>query len=408
MIGGGSDRDGDRDRGASASFGALCLHKGRAVENIRMMMQYMRHRFGGFATAFGLGLASALGGEVAVSVENPPGTGTVVALLFDSADAFADLRDPLKKVILSGGGSLPSTLGDLPAGDYAILVFHDENGNGELDKNFIGIPREPLGFSNRYWAKGEPTFSGAAFTVTEDGDVPVDVKLKEIFGKVGLFGVGVGAIVQSSPYRGSDSARVQAIPAITYIGERVQILGPYAQVGLTTWRTIRLAATARYRLGAYDEEDSPWLEGMGDRKDSLFAGLALQTRLPAGLRISAGMDYDVLDEVGGGSGQLALRRGWQVGKLLVVPSLEVIWVTSELAGHEYGVTADEAREDRPAYRPGHAFNLEAGLGLTLPLFRAWRVILNGSVEFLAENLRNSPLVDESQVYHLFGAVNYTF
>ena len=42
---------------------------------------------------------------------------------------------------------------------------------------------------------------------------------------------------------------------------------------------VRLAVTARYRLGAYDEDDSRDLEGMGDRKDSLFAGLALQASL---------------------------------------------------------------------------------------------------------------------------------
>ncbi len=361
---------------------------------------------------FGLGSVCAAslvsGSDVRISLDNPPGTGTVVALVFDSADAFADLRDPLKRLVLPGGGESVASLGDLPPGDYAVMVYHDENNNGELDKNFIGIPREPLGFSNRYWAKGKPTFSGAAFTVTEDQEVPIDVELKKIFGKVGLFGVGVGAIAQSSPYRGSDSTRIQAIPAITYIGERLQILGPMAQVGLTSWKGVRLAATAQYRLGAYDEDDSDYLEGMGDRKDSLFAGLALQTRLPAGLRISAGFNYDVLGEVGGGTGQLGIRRGWQVGKVLVAPSLELNWLTAELANHEYGVTSEEAREDRPEYLPGDALTLEPGLGLSAELFSQWRIILNVSVELLPSSLRNSPLVDESQVWHSFGAINYTF
>ncbi len=36
----------------------------------------------------------------------------------------------------------------LPYGDYAIKLYHDENNNGELDKNFIGIPSEDYGFSN--------------------------------------------------------------------------------------------------------------------------------------------------------------------------------------------------------------------------------------------------------------------
>lgn len=356
-----------------------------------------------------LGLAAAaLGGEVSVSVANPPGTGAVVALLFDSADAFADLRDPLQAQALPAGGKEPAQFEGLAAGSYAVMVFHDVNGNGRLDRNFMGIPREPLGFSNRYWAKGEPTFSGASFLVPESERIPVAVEMKKIFGNKGLIGVGVGVMTQSSPYRGSDSAQVLALPVLTYIGERVQILGPMGQVGLTSWRGVRLALTARYRLGAYDEGDSAFLSGMGDRQDSLFAGLALQAMLPAGVRISAGYEHDVLARVRGGSGRLALRRSWQIGKCSVGPSVGLNWLTPELAGHEYGVAAEEARADRPEYQPGDAVNLETGLGLSAELFGAWRFIVNGSVEFLAPGLRDSPLVDESQVFRFFGALNYTF
>ncbi|MBW2513530.1 MAG: DUF2141 domain-containing protein, partial [Deltaproteobacteria bacterium] len=35
---------------------------------------------------------------------------------------------------------------NIPPGKYALLVFLDENNNDRLDKNFIGIPNEPLGF----------------------------------------------------------------------------------------------------------------------------------------------------------------------------------------------------------------------------------------------------------------------
>jgi len=37
-------------------------------------------------------------------------------------------------------------------GKYAVSVFHDENSNGKLDTNFLGIPREGVGASNN--AKG--------------------------------------------------------------------------------------------------------------------------------------------------------------------------------------------------------------------------------------------------------------
>jgi uncharacterized protein (DUF2141 family) len=50
------------------------------------------------------------------------------------------------------------------SGAYAISVFHDENSNGKLDTNFVGIPREGVGASNN--AKGHfgpPKFDAAAF-----------------------------------------------------------------------------------------------------------------------------------------------------------------------------------------------------------------------------------------------------
>ncbi|WP_175402853.1 DUF2141 domain-containing protein [Mangrovivirga cuniculi] len=41
----------------------------------------------------------------------------------------------------------------LPEDAYAIAVHHDLNENGEMDKNIIGIPKEPFCFSNNVWPK---------------------------------------------------------------------------------------------------------------------------------------------------------------------------------------------------------------------------------------------------------------
>ena len=57
---------------------------------------------------------------------------------------------------------------DVPAGTWAVLAYQDENGNGELDRNLIGIPKEPYGFSRDARSKfGPPGFEDAAFEVGE-------------------------------------------------------------------------------------------------------------------------------------------------------------------------------------------------------------------------------------------------
>jgi uncharacterized protein (DUF2141 family) len=41
---------------------------------------------------------------------------------------------------------------NLPYGSYGVSLYHDENANGKMDKNAMGIPKEAYGFSNN--AKG--------------------------------------------------------------------------------------------------------------------------------------------------------------------------------------------------------------------------------------------------------------
>jgi uncharacterized protein (DUF2141 family) len=53
---------------------------------------------------------------------------------------------------------------DIPTGTYALAVIHDENMNGKLDTNLLGVPKEGYGFSNDVKAvRGAPTFSDASF-----------------------------------------------------------------------------------------------------------------------------------------------------------------------------------------------------------------------------------------------------
>lgn len=49
---------------------------------------------------------------------------------------------------------------ELKNGNYAIAVFQDINNNGKLDKNWVGIPTEPYGFSNDPVIRfGPPSFN---------------------------------------------------------------------------------------------------------------------------------------------------------------------------------------------------------------------------------------------------------
>lgn len=63
-------------------------------------------------------------------------------------------------------------------GTYAVALYHDENANRKLDRNWIGMPKEGYGFSNDAKGRmGPPSHQAAAFTVTDD-DTTIDVKMR--------------------------------------------------------------------------------------------------------------------------------------------------------------------------------------------------------------------------------------
>jgi len=67
-------------------------------------------------------------------------------------------------------GTMTVVLRGLPPGRYAAVGYHDENGNGELDTNLIGIPKEGYMFSNDLHPKfSAPRFEEAAFTLPPEG-----------------------------------------------------------------------------------------------------------------------------------------------------------------------------------------------------------------------------------------------
>lgn len=66
---------------------------------------------------------------------------------------------------------------NLSPGTYAVSVFHDENGNGVMDKNAIGLPMERYGFSrDARGTMGPPSFADAAINLQADTTIRIVLK----------------------------------------------------------------------------------------------------------------------------------------------------------------------------------------------------------------------------------------
>ncbi len=81
-----------------------------------------------------------------------------------SPEAYEDIgKNAIAKSMLKIKSGKSQGCFHLPYGWYAVSVVHDHNNNGKLDKNFLGLPKEPYGFSNNPSALGKPSFQAVKF-----------------------------------------------------------------------------------------------------------------------------------------------------------------------------------------------------------------------------------------------------
>ncbi len=103
--------------------------------------------------------------------------GVIRAALFSekTQDKFPDGTPLMEQAVDAKKGGVSVTFKVPEPGYYAIAVMHDENNNGKMDTNFLGIPQEPNGNSGEV-ATLKPRFKNSRFLV--DGkDVDLQIKL---------------------------------------------------------------------------------------------------------------------------------------------------------------------------------------------------------------------------------------
>ena len=346
--------------------------------------------------------------DALVRLTGAPDAGNLVFQVYDSPVAFGELRGPAREYTLGAKGDGDYRLADVGEGDLVLVVYADENGNGLLDKSFIGFPREPIAISNDYQPKGPPSFSRASLSFSGADVREVPMSMYRVLGERGSAGVGIGVIGRSSPYVDAREDTYQVIPAITYFGERLQWFGPSLRYGLVGTGNVRLALTADYRIGSYEEDDADILAGLGDRDGTLMAGVSLQLDLPAGFDVEMSGQIDALDRIGGGLVTVKGSRGFQAGVVRFEPFVGATWLGDDLTNHDFGVPESGATPARPAYDTGSSLSYELGVDAFVELSERWLIIMTVAAEYLDDDVADSPIVDDDRLFKGFAAINYVF
>ncbi|MBN1917946.1 MAG: MipA/OmpV family protein [Verrucomicrobia bacterium] len=219
-----------------------------------------------------------------------------------------------------------------------------------------------------------------------------------------MLGAGVG--VFDSPYEGTDSQLI-AFPLVTHIGERFKFLMSTATYAVMSRQPWSVDLLAEIRFGGYDAGDSDALQGMDDRDMTLELGAALRHEASWGI-VTLKAQTDVLGKHGGQ--ELTLTYGIDLGGeyVLILPEVGLKWKSRDLVDYYYGVETGEATAARPAYSPGSTVDPVASLTVQMPVSRHWSLFGLVGLEWLSDEIADSPIVEDDYEITTIVGVSYLF
>ncbi len=116
--------------------------------------------------------------KISVVLNRPQAGGMLRVALCNSKGSFDTEKGCVLRSVPADANVVAVTYTDLPAGEYAVKVFHDINSDSELNTSWIGWPKEPYGFSNDAPVNmGPPPYRLAAFQL-KDGANSIRIALR--------------------------------------------------------------------------------------------------------------------------------------------------------------------------------------------------------------------------------------
>lgn len=214
------------------------------------------------------------------------------------------------------------------------------------------------------------------------------------------------AIVRDTPYRDADNDNL-LVPFLQYESERLYFRGLALGWRVDPQADTQIELIARARLDGFEAKDSPTFIGMVERERSLEVGANVSRALGPG-RIAFEVFTDALDRSAGQEADLMWRGDFGRGPFRVQPELGLRWQSSDLVDYYFGVRANEARIDRPAYRASSALMPRVALNGIAPIGGNWAVFTRLSYDRLPAEITDSPLVKRDSERRAFSGLVYAF
>ncbi|HEX8214938.1 MAG TPA: DUF2141 domain-containing protein [Allosphingosinicella sp.] len=133
------------------------------------------------APLIGLAIAApAYAQTLTVELEGVRSAKGTLYVSVQTREQFMQDKGVAGSVVTGAGAGAHRFTYDLPAGEYAVSVWHDDNGNGQFDKNERHMPMDGWAMVGSGKLRGEPRFEQVSTAI---GKAPATVRLDMTYGR---------------------------------------------------------------------------------------------------------------------------------------------------------------------------------------------------------------------------------
>ncbi len=222
------------------------------------------------------------------------------------------------------------------------------------------------------------------------------------------WGLGVGASLKKSPYKGISNNNI-VVPLVSYDSKWVHFFGNTLDAKLPSIGEFDFAVRTQVAWGeGYKASKSPYLDGMDTRGGSIYLGGA-STWHAGFAQMSLQYLKDVSGDSHGGQLKFGIERSFDVGgSYRITPHASVTNLDSKYVDYYYGVRQSEATSARPAYEGKSTTETEVGVRFIYLLASNQRLILDVNDTRWGSGISKSPLVDRTSTPGLLLGYTYAF
>nr|WP_163500879.1 MipA/OmpV family protein [Halomonas socia] len=226
------------------------------------------------------------------------------------------------------------------------------------------------------------------------------------------WGLGLGVMSEQGPYTGVGRDNTP-VPLLQFENRYLHLFGPQVEFKLPSLdisdsQQLNFGIVGKYDGSGYEEDDAPILNDMDKRKGGFWAGAKVEWSTDF-VDVSAEWLADASGNSKGQVVSLGLERTWRFGnRVLLTPHVGASWQDDKAIDYYYGVRDNEVRLGRPAYAGESATNIEAGVRGVYMFDKHHSALMGIEVTSLADEIKDSPLVDRSTTNSVFLGYIYRF